>query len=233
MATKKKLILKQLNFGSRPSQQHWRTTRPLWKATNLHVTLLNNQLEDVLHRIDVLGSNTKRLPFTPWLMTYFRSSWFQWSSFSQRFHLQDLATKILLLINIYIKILSHCLPNFVLLIHDHNALPPENLDNLINTFQLTQSYFSRPLTSRSLECSWATLSFTFQIVAKFCALVFVCLMQLHAMEEKRSMTFQLEMKVDFICIKGLIHSQFIIGICSEGIYHNRLTRFIYIHESIY
>ena len=65
---------------------------------------------------------------------------------------QDFATKVLLLINIYIyiKILSHRLPNSVLLIHDHNALPPKILDNLINTFQLTQSYFSRPLTSRSL-----------------------------------------------------------------------------------
>ena len=102
-----------------------------------------------MHRIDELDQTRNGYLSTPWLMTNFRENCFGQSSFSQRVHSQDLATKLLLLINGYIKILPRSPPDTIPPSHNHNILsppPPTNARNLINIFQLSHSYFSIPLT---------------------------------------------------------------------------------------
>jgi hypothetical protein len=60
------------------------------------------------------------------------------------------------------------------------------------------------------------------VVAKVvcsCLCLFDAIVELHAMDEKCSMTFSLEVKVNFISNKGLLNSRFLLCICSGVIYH--------------
>jgi len=51
---------------------------------------------------------------------------------------------------------------------------------------------------RLLECSWASLSFTLRVVARLsCLCLFKTIIELHATNEKRSMTFSLESESEF------------------------------------
>lgn len=56
---------------------------------------------------------------------------------------QDLAIEVLLLSS-YITLVPRKGPDNIPLLHNPHTLPPRIIDNLLQTFQLTHSYFSSP-----------------------------------------------------------------------------------------
>ena len=84
--------------------------------------------------------------------------------------IQDFALEILLLINWYITPLPRREPPMSALIHNHHTLPSSILNKLIQTFQITQSYLSSPLTC-PMQSSHYYSPYSLHIFLNICVLI--------------------------------------------------------------